>query len=411
MFTEMTQFRHLIINPPQGILDEQDGWDLVTKLVPCSFLVDPDDMREWQARWVSGGHLVAPKSGWPRVRAQVHAVLLSNGLQPHQAAYLTPDVRELSDAANSRVGTILWGAMADDIWPDLIVATPQDLVEAIQEYLSGRAMGYFGEVVATLSSTLQRSGNKGRLLSKPVPEDLSGRVECIALGRYFSSEDARYRKHQYTKRILEMKNRYERVLASTLSIVLKHLQKRDPFDWVTVVPPKPSRVKDSGLPRTVAEACKQAGGILFCPDVIKCPKDYPPQRGLSADARKQNVRGKYSSGGVQADHVLVVDDVVSTGSTLFECCRVLLAGGAKRITAVAFGLDQKVVEQTKELACPNPDCEGTLTVRIRRQDGTPFWGCTNYPRCNRTLDWELGLEKWNKLITCDDLWVLSDIAF
>lgn len=57
------------------------------------------------------------------------------------------------------------------------------------------------------------------------------------------------------------------------------------------------------------------------------------QSGLSRKQRRQNVRGAfYWVGAVKpAHHVALIDDVMTTGTTVAECARVLTKAGAKRV--------------------------------------------------------------------------------
>jgi ComF family protein len=57
-----------------------------------------------------------------------------------------------------------------------------------------------------------------------------------------------------------------------------------------------------------------------------------PQSELSAAERRANVRGAFrASARVVGRHVLVVDDVLTTGATLDACARALRAAGARRV--------------------------------------------------------------------------------
>jgi len=54
--------------------------------------------------------------------------------------------------------------------------------------------------------------------------------------------------------------------------------------------------------------------------------------------RMQNLRGAFllrKNAGVSGMHLLLIDDVLTTGSTLDECARVLLAAGAAKVDALA----------------------------------------------------------------------------
>jgi ComF family protein len=62
-------------------------------------------------------------------------------------------------------------------------------------------------------------------------------------------------------------------------------------------------------------------------------KHAPPQEALGLAARRRNVRGAFAvAGAVAGRHVVVVDDVMTSGATLDEIARVLKAAGAARVT-------------------------------------------------------------------------------
>ena len=66
-------------------------------------------------------------------------------------------------------------------------------------------------------------------------------------------------------------------------------------------------------------------------------KDTPPQVGLSAIARRMNLRGAFAMRGkLSGERVLLVDDVITTGTTMNECTKTLRRAGASEVTAVAL---------------------------------------------------------------------------
>ncbi len=62
-----------------------------------------------------------------------------------------------------------------------------------------------------------------------------------------------------------------------------------------------------------------------------------PQVGLSRQQRLENIRGAFSlhSPLQKEAHYILVDDVVTTGATLKECCRILKQHGAKEVWGLA----------------------------------------------------------------------------
>jgi ComF family protein len=64
-----------------------------------------------------------------------------------------------------------------------------------------------------------------------------------------------------------------------------------------------------------------------------------PQAGLGRRERESNIRGVFAvrrPEQVLGRHVLLVDDVITTGATAGECARVLLANGAARVDVLAL---------------------------------------------------------------------------
>lgn len=50
-------------------------------------------------------------------------------------------------------------------------------------------------------------------------------------------------------------------------------------------------------------------------------------------------------------------------------------------------------ESLQNVKCPN--CNGPMAPRTNKNDGTKFWGCKSYPRCNGTRD-SMGMSKADK---------------
>lgn len=66
----------------------------------------------------------------------------------------------------------------------------------------------------------------------------------------------------------------------------------------------------------------------------------PPQMELSRPERLKNLAGAFavpSPAAINGRHVMLVDDVVTTGSTLAACAEALLRAGCSRVSAVTVG--------------------------------------------------------------------------
>lgn len=78
-------------------------------------------------------------------------------------------------------------------------------------------------------------------------------------------------------------------------------------------------------------------GIPIFRRLLKRSHDLHPQRGLSSAGRFRNVKGGYQVRGgyqMQSPHLLLVDDVLTTGATCSEVARILKRHGAARVTVL-----------------------------------------------------------------------------
>jgi ComF family protein len=79
-----------------------------------------------------------------------------------------------------------------------------------------------------------------------------------------------------------------------------------------------------------------AGKILDIPvlsTALRRHRNTQAQSGLSRKQRRKNVRGAFywHGSGSAANHIALVDDVMTTATTVSECARVLKKAGAKRV--------------------------------------------------------------------------------
>jgi ComF family protein len=102
------------------------------------------------------------------------------------------------------------------------------------------------------------------------------------------------------------------------------------------VPLHPSRVRQRGFNQAM-ELARVASRQLdipvdqFC--IRRC-KATAPQSGLSKRERIGNIRGAFAmKRPVQAEHVAIIDDVMTTGMTIEQVARVLRRHGVRRIDA------------------------------------------------------------------------------
>ena len=112
------------------------------------------------------------------------------------------------------------------------------------------------------------------------------------------------------------------------------------FDVVTWIPISPLRRLRRGYDQ-VELLCRAVAAELDAEatPVLKKIRNNKPQSGISGIAqRRANVLGVYAALNPEAirdKRVLLLDDIITTGSTASEAARVLLTAGAKDVTCAA----------------------------------------------------------------------------
>lgn len=105
-------------------------------------------------------------------------------------------------------------------------------------------------------------------------------------------------------------------------------------EGVVTVPLHPSRLRERGFDQALEIARPLAArlGLVLLPQAVARVRATTPQTGLDAAGRRSNVRGAFVVGrAFPLRHVAILDDVVTTGSTVQELSRVLRAAGVKEI--------------------------------------------------------------------------------
>lgn len=73
-------------------------------------------------------------------------------------------------------------------------------------------------------------------------------------------------------------------------------------------------------------------GIPVGADRLRRTRRTPAQSGLDKKARQKNIRGAFSGQRLRGLRIALIDDVMTTGTTLAECTRAARLAGAKSVT-------------------------------------------------------------------------------
>lgn len=135
------------------------------------------------------------------------------------------------------------------------------------------------------------------------------------------------------------KNRAEHFAPYLAQTVAEHLGGE--FDAVTYVPIHFLRHVHRGFDQTklIAEAAADIWEVKLLKTLRKTRNNRPQSSVKDPEARRKNVQNAYTAVNTEAfrgKRLLLIDDVVTTGSTLTACADELLAAGAASVVCAAL---------------------------------------------------------------------------
>ncbi len=112
-------------------------------------------------------------------------------------------------------------------------------------------------------------------------------------------------------------------------------------DVVVPVPLHPRRLRERGFNQAELLAAEVAAylNLPMHGDVLRRVRETAPQTGLGRTDRRSNVRAAFAAReGLRGRRVMLVDDVMSTGTTVAECARALRATGAREVVVATAAM-------------------------------------------------------------------------
>ncbi|MFT7723330.1 MAG: ComF family protein [Roseateles sp.] len=169
----------------------------------------------------------------------------------------------------------------------------------------------------------------GRCLADPPPLD-----RAVAAVDYRFPWDGLLQQFKY-RQALDLRESLLERLASALDAA----GAPEP-DWLLAVPLSAERLRERGYNQSheLARALARRRGLRCDPGLLLRVRHNAPQAGLKLDARAANVRGVFAveplrAAQLRGTRVALLDDVMTSGTTLFELARVLLDAGVMSVQA------------------------------------------------------------------------------
>lgn len=177
-----------------------------------------------------------------------------------------------------------------------------------------------------LPLTGQEGGLCGSCLQRPPPLD-----GTIAAFRYEAPLDALLLGLKFNRQLS-----YARLLGGLLADTIEQQCDELP-DCIVPVPLHPGRLRERGYNQALelARSLAARSGIAIAQQLVRRVKATEAQSGLEKKARRKNIKGVFAVQGELPAHIAIVDDVVTTGSTVNELARALRRAGARRVVVWA----------------------------------------------------------------------------
>ncbi len=185
------------------------------------------------------------------------------------------------------------------------------------------------------------------LCARPFAGATSGHLcgACLKHPPDFTRVHAAGRYHGSIKEAVHrLKYRNQLILAHPLGLILAGVvanSSAEPsLDCIIPVPLHPQRLRSRGYNQAleIARPLSRQLGLPIRADLLQRARNTPPQQGLPADQRSRNLRKAFVlAGQVTGVRALLVDDIMTTGATVRECCRTLVRGGAEEIRVAVVG--------------------------------------------------------------------------
>jgi ComF family protein len=146
------------------------------------------------------------------------------------------------------------------------------------------------------------------------------------------------------------------VLGSVLAETIRTLERVMPVGRIAVVPVPLYRRKQAQRGFNQAEmiareALKELSRPLrfeLCTGILLRQRETASQIGLTSHQRRENMRGAFAVGDatrIAKRDILLIDDVVTTGTTVSECARVLMRAGAARVWVATVARTLKISDR------------------------------------------------------------------
>jgi ComF family protein len=173
-----------------------------------------------------------------------------------------------------------------------------------------------------------------RINSLNLPGDIETYCDgVVCVGRYSDALKNSLKRFKFSN-----KPSYYRAFGKLLALKIENTMQIDRLDMVVPVPLHRNRQKERGYnqSRLIAECASKYLKVQFVSNILVKTTESESQSILNRDQRLSNVEGVFkviNEENIYKKNILIVDDIITTGSTINQCSKVLKQAGADGVFA------------------------------------------------------------------------------
>lgn len=391
MFRCITDLKALIIDIESFPDVDIRNWHALYDKFLCLFIVS-DDQTANQIKEVYANCATYKTEGFMKLFAPSplsHFKMIEIlQVKATEAAYVSADISFLNNAMGFLGGTI-WVTNSLNYEeasrsPDLVCKSFNMMSRVLLEDVKG----FLGEVAVY-------PGPEARGMIIPVGFEISGGiVPLYILGRYFGYSHYMNQLHPYSAAIALNKKegrayyrKFDEIFSRLYIRAVKQIQSVAQISGIVSVPTRPG---DTDRFDKIRDAVSQRCGIEDLQSHFKCTRNYPSQKSLSSLERQANIEGVFQcDDGLSRKNIVIIDDIITTGSTMKECVRELKNHGVSKTYIIALAVNQVQgaywAADSVQVSCIS--CGGKMNLLVNSNTKEFFYSCYN---CRRTLSFEDG---------------------
>lgn len=305
----------------------------------------------------------------------------------------------LKEMMQNHIGTIFIGELKENVFRYTPDFTNQSFTK-LSNILKQRNSGYLAEVLAS-GGELRRKSLIQSMKKITLTNGEEKQIRLLIGGRYYPPGREFYIDDPLSCLIRNFKQSYIPMIDQYFDDVIGFVNRKDKIDFLSYSPPKPKDFEEDRFDRFMSlKLPLSARKGIELQYIIACEKDFS-QKGNDLYKRREVVKGAYKTLiDVKDKHVVILDDVYSSGSTIEEISRTLYKRGARQVTAILVAVNQMIQSTSliyKHALCKY--CGGNLKLRVNHKNHTVFFGCENYKNEGKhsTLNCVDGLQEIKKI--------------